>query len=230
MYTARPEGAMKCARVVLLLAGTLFWSACGQQSREVAPGPRPASTTTAAAAPSERGSIRVTDASDRLLFRLKADQDGYKVYGGGDQLLARLKVESDRVKAEDAAGQPLLKLKHKDKKGKAEDQSGAVLFTVKPHSTKAGDFKLETAAGALLYRLKKESYGYKVTDAQDQTLFKMKAASDRVIADGPDGRKRMEVKGSSAALAACAVALESFDLPRRAALFAYLTHFEGKTP
>ena len=220
---------MKRTIMVLFLAGVALCSACSQQGRESSSRPAPSvSPGEAAAAPAERGSIKVVHSADRLIFRLKADEKGYKVYGEGDQVIARLKVESDRVKAEDAAGKPLLKLKHKDNKCKAEDESGAVLFTLKPRPD--GDYKLEDASGALLYRIKKETYGYKVTDARDQTLYKMKVASDRVIADGPDGKKLMEVKGSQAALAASAVALESFDLPRRAALFAYLSHFEAKAP
>lgn len=214
--------------VLLLLAGALFGGGCRQQTQEATlrPAAQPVSTPGESQNPADRGSIRVTDASDRLLFRLKADEKGYKVFGEADQLVARLKVESDRVKAEDAAGKPLLKLKQKDNKCKAEDEAGNVLFTVKGRPD--GDYKLEDAAGTLLYRIKKEDYGYKVTDARDQTLFKMKLASDRVIADGPDGKKRMEVKGSQIALAASAVALESFDLARRAALYAYLAHFEAK--
>ncbi len=218
---------MKPCVLALFLLATVFLGGCSPQGRESNPRPAPASpqaSTTAATV--ERGSIKVVDAADRLIFRLKADEKGYKVYGDGDQLIARLKVESDRVKAEDAAGKPLLKLKHKDNKCKAEDESGAVLFSLKPRAD--GDYKLENASGTLLYRIKKESYGYKVTDARDQTLYKMKVTADRVVADGPDGKKRMEIKGSQAALAASAVALESFDLTRRAALFAYLSHFEMK--
>ncbi len=217
---------MKHTRMVLLLAGMALWSGCGQQSRESGP-PATAAPSVAAAAPAERG-IQLVDSANQLIVFLEADQKGYKVYGEGNLLLARLKVESDRVKAEDAAGKPLLKLKHKDNKCKAEDESGAVLFTLQARP--GGDYKLEDTSGTLLYRLKKETYGYKVTDARDQTLYKMKVTSDRVIADGPDGKKRMEVKGSQAALAASALALESFDLPRRAALFAYLSRFEANAP
>lgn len=209
---------------LLLLAVVASLVGCTQAGKESELRPKPASPEAAAAPAAERGGIKVVDAADKLIFRLKPDEKGFKVLGEGDRLLARLKVESDRVKAEDAAGKPLLKLKQKENKCKAEDESGKVLFTVKPRGD--GDYKVEDAAGALLYRLKKESYGYKVTDARDQTLYKMKLAADRVIADGPDGKKRMEVKGSQAALAASAVALESFDLPRRAALYAYLARFE----
>lgn len=220
--------AVKHSVLVLFLAALLVAGGCGRQNPEPAPRAAPTANTTAEAA--DRGGIRITDAADRLIFRLKADEKGYKVYGQGGQLLARLKVESDRVEAEDPAGKRLLTLKQKEGKCKAEDASGAVLFEFKPHSKKTGDYKLEDASGSLLYRFKQESYGYKVTDAVDQTLFKMKAAGGRVIADGPDGRKRMEIKGSPAALAAGAAVLENFDPVRRAALYAYLSHFQRGAP
>ncbi len=216
------------AGLVLLVAGALLSAACSRGNPEGEARPRPAPAATAAAEPAARD-VKVLDSADKLLFRLEAVDKGYRVLGEGDKLQALLVVQADRVKVEDAEGKPLLTLKHQDKKCKAEDESGKELFSLKPHSTKAGDYKLEAAGGALLYRLKKEDYGYKVTDAQDQTLFKMKldAAAGRVVADGPDGKKRMVVKGSSAALAATAVALESFDMTRRAALYAYLARFEG---
>ncbi len=220
---------MKRTRMPLLplrvLTALFTGCAGGEQVSQPAKAPRKAAAASAPAALLHN--VHVKDSSDRLIFRLEADKKGYAVWGP-DRLLARLKVEDDRIKAEDPEGKTLLKLKHKEKRGKAEDESGETLFIVKPRGN--GDYRLEDARGLVLYRIKKESYGYKVTDPADQTLYKIKVAGDNVIADGPDGKKLIEVKGIKTTLAASAVGMERFDLPVRAALFAYLAHFQSDAP
>ncbi len=219
---------MKRVGLMALFAGTALLSGCGQAPPETKGRPAGGLQWRAPAASVGAGGIQVLDAAGHLLFRLRGDIRGYQLFGKDDQLLAQLTMEFDRIKVVDRAGKTLLKLKYKDRKCKAEDDSGAVLFTLKPYRER--DYKVEDPSGETLYRLKKEDYGYKISDAENQTLYKMKLVSDSVIAEGPDGVKKMEVKGSEEPLAAGALLLESLDLPHRCALFAYLSKVEGTEP
>ena len=81
--------------------------------------------------------------------------------------------------------------------------------------------------GDLLYTVRRESYGYAVVNGKNQVVCKMKVEEDGVVAEGPDGKKLMEMRGNSSAVAASALALESFDMPRRAGLFAFLHQMEA---
>jgi len=142
--------------------------------------------------------------------------------------VARLHDYQDHIKVEDE-GKLLFKLKRRGKKFKswvAEDAETLVLFTF--NQTVTG-YELADGYGDLLYEVRAAKQGLEVVDAHNKVLGRLRSdqAEKRVIMEGPDGKTKMEMRGSISTLAASALALSSFDLPRRAALFAFLHQLEA---
>lgn len=223
---------MNTRLLAILLAALAMGPACSRPTQESASKPAAASTVSPVAAAQPAGGIEAVDADGAAIFGLEPDGAGYKLYQAAERLPADVKVEKDGVKITNTSGDTLFRIKRKEGKGKAEDGSGAVAFSIKPHSRKQGEYKLEDAGGAEIFRLKREPYGYKVSDAEGHGLYKLRIASlrfatGRVIAETDDGRYGLEVRGTDNALAASAALLDKFDVVERAGLLVYLARFEA---
>ena len=210
----------------LMLLAALTWCGCGKPSQSPAPQSQKA-TPAASTKHGGRDNVKVVDAGGHLIWRLKADKKGYRIYNKDDELVVRLKTAQDHIKAEDE-GKTFFKLKRRGKKYKtwvAEDDAKVVLFTYSENDD--GGYELGNSYGELLYTVRREKYGYAVINGKNQVVCKMKVEEDGVIAESPDGTTLMEMRGSSSAVAASALALDSFDMPRRAGLFAFLHQLEA---
>ncbi len=181
-----------------------------------------------------RDNVKVVDADGQLIGRLKADHKGYKVYND-EGLIARLKVAEDHIKvvqSEDEGAKAVFRLKRRGKKYKtwvAENEEKIVQFVFS--ESEDGGYELSDGYGALMYTVRHQKYGFDVYGSKGELLARMKIGDDKVIGEGPDGKRKLEMKGSQSAIAASAYALEGLDLPHRAALFAFLHQMEaGELP
>jgi hypothetical protein len=225
---------MKKALLLIAAALLMLGAGCSPQKQGSQPeAARSAAGKAAAAQPAHTGRVDVLDAQGRGVFSLEPEGEGYSVHQASGELVAKIQVRTGDIKVEDASGKTLLRIKRKEGKGKAEDRKGAALFSIKRQSSKVRDYKLEDANGETLFKFKREAWGYKVSDGEHDTLYKLRIASlrfsaGRVVAEGAEGQAVGEVRGTRDALAAAALVLEKFDLPRRAALFIYLASFEAE--
>ena len=206
------------------LFAVAIFSGCSSSRSESVPNPFPTTKSTA-----PRDNVKVLDAEGKMILRLKADSKGYKVYNGEGVLVARLHAFQDHIKVVDE-GKTLFKLKRRGKKFKtwvAEDEQTLVLFNF--NQTAENAYELSNGYGDLICDVRPVKGGAEVLDAQGRVTARLRAdpATQRVIVEGADGKKKMEMQGSVSIFAASALAIESFDLPRRAALFAFLHQLEA---
>ncbi len=140
--------------MVRLIAASLFFvaSACQETSRA----PQAEQTTTPLASkptpPSQGSDLELFRADDRLLFRLKKREGGYKILDNQGTKVGKLKVQEDRVKVSDNTGQPRGKIKKRDYGFKVIGPTENTIFKAKIRGENR--LKLVLESGTLVGKLK----------------------------------------------------------------------------
>jgi hypothetical protein len=160
--------------------------------------------------------IRLTDADDDIVCKLKPKNGDYKVYDGDDAVLGKITVGSDRVKLKDDDGAELLKIKLKDYGAEIEDPAGNRLYKLKLDDD--GTWKLRDASDSTIFKCKLKADGYEVRRASGETVAKVKAREGKLSFKTEDGTWLYGLKGVTDVRAGMWFAIDRLSMAERAAV------------
>lgn len=198
----------------ILVGFAILLPACDPAPPELTPVTPPAALTT---------KVQLKGPDDALLCKLKAKDDGFRIYDGADASLGEAEVQQDRVKLKGQDDQVLWKLKRKDYGLEIEDAAGTRLFKLQ---WRDDEWRLEDANEAVLARAKPKADGLELRDPQGRTLAKAKRRDGKVALESESGDRLFDVTGTDDASAAVWFGLDThFSLEQRAAMFVFFHSF-----
>ena len=156
----------------------------------------------------------------REVLAIKPMSDGAKLVNAAGLELGRYKVRDGfRVKVKDGSDRELGQIRGDAAKIHIENASGERTFALQRQDD--GDYKLETASGKLLYKIKTRDYGLKIEVA------KVKVSAGKTSLRNAQDETILSTKDSISVLAMACLALEKLDQPMRVGL-AVRIQAEGK--
>ena len=162
----------------------------------------------------------------KVEFAIKPMPDGAKLVDAAEKELARYTVkEALRIKVKDGSERELGQIKGSADKIHIEQPGDVRVFALQQQAD--GDYKLETAAGELLYKIKKRDYGWKLEDASGAEIAKVKTKSGKTSLLDASDAPILATKDSIRPLAMACLALDKIDQPLRVGL-AIRMQAEGK--
>ena len=163
------------------------------------------------------GFVAKVKVKGRETFSIKPMDDGAKLVDADEQELARYTVRVGlRVKVTDPDDRVLGQVKGDRAKLHVEGPDGARTFALQRQED--GDYKLETAAGALRNKIKARDYGWKVEDAAGNELFKVKTKAGKTSLRDASDATLLSTKASIDPLAMACLGLDALDQAMRVAL------------
>jgi len=161
-----------------------------------------------------REKVKVTG---RETFAIKPMDDGAKLVDADDQELARYTIQDGlRVKVKGADDHLLGQVKGDAEKLHVEGPDGGRIFALQRQED--GDYKLETAGGDLLYKIKARDYGWKVEDAGGTEVFKVKVKAGKTSLRDASDATLLSTKDALRPLAMACLGLEDLNQALRVAL------------
>lgn len=150
-------------------------------------------------------------------FSIKPMSDGAKLVDGSEQELARYNIKDEfRVKAKDKNDRELGQIKGAAAKIHIEKAGGVRVFALQRQTD--GDYKLETAAGDLVNKIKKRDYGWKIEDASGKEIAKVKTKSGKTSLRDASDNTILSTKNPISQLAMACLGLDQIGRPLRVAL------------
>ena len=150
-------------------------------------------------------------------FSIKPMPDGAKLVDGSEQELARYTIKDElRVKAKNQSDRELGQIKGAATKIHIEQPGGVRVFALQRQAD--GDYKLETAAGELVNKIKKRDYGWKIEDAAGKEIAKVKSKSGKTSLRDASDKTILSTKNAISPLAMACLALDQIERPLRVAL------------
>jgi hypothetical protein len=242
---------IRLCRVFPIVLAVLCWAACGNNQVSNRDGQRsdfrdsssvesgaaesshakasttastPSGNSTAAHSPSGfGGKVKFKGAT---AFSIKPMDDGAKLVDAAEKEIARYNIKDAlRVKVKDASDRELGQIKGDAAKIHIEAPGGVRQFALQRQDD--GDYKLETAAGELLRKIKKRDYGWKIEDAAGVELAKVKTKSGKTSLRDAKDVALLTTNDPISPLAMACLALEVIEQPLRVAL-AIRMQAEGK--
>jgi hypothetical protein len=210
---------------LLLFFSLLFLPSCSS-----APPTPPASTppTAPSNAIAHPKLIEMKGDQGKVLFALKPMDDGAKLLDSTNKELARFKMD-DRFKLKIKEGGDLVTgyivAEANGTIWKLKDASQSkVLYTM--HRQTDGDYKLERGSDQLLYRIKKQAYGFEIENPAKQSLYKVKVKGDKTSLRDAQDKTKLSTKSMLAPVTMACFGLDGLSQAQQAAL-AYAVNQSG---
>jgi hypothetical protein len=129
------------------------------------------------------GEVRFESGAERPAFEISARGSRIEVSDGSGALLVRLDREKSAVVTFDGRGRRIGEVRTRKDDGEILyewfESAEAPLLGLERETD--GDFELEDAAGETIYELKRRSYGFKVVDAEDETVLRVRLSESGKI-------------------------------------------------
>ena len=127
------------------------------------------------------GKVKLRVGEGKNLFWFKKQTDtSCKLYGSDEKELAKFSFKGKTLKAKSPSGEELFEIKPKDDKVMILDAKGKELFKLK---LKLADDKIDfyLPNEKRVYRIKKKEYGWRLEDNDNNSLFRVKNKSGKIV-------------------------------------------------
>ena len=185
-----------------------------------------AATSQSSASTSE--SIKFKQENGTEAFVLRFMPDGAKLVDSQNRELARLNVDlQQKIKIKNSADQVLgyvvpendyWKLKNPDQSQK--------LYVVRRQTD--GDYKLETGANQLVYRIKARDYGFEIETPEKQSLYKVKVKECKISLRNASDQTVLSTKSNLAPIAIAPFGFDKLSREQQVALAYALNQAGGR--
>lgn len=160
-------------------------------------------------------------------FDMLGDKQRGSIINGTGQTETKLTVSPDGMSVKIESGTTLigfLNLTRPDEI-KLEDGGKKDMFVLKKEPD--GHYKLKTASGDTVYKMKVETYGLKVEDAGQHPIYKVHTHDDKMSLKSIDGKEVLSTKAQLPPIALACFGFDSLRQPQRAALAYALTYLRN---